>query len=59
MQKNIFTISPECNYLEELAKFIQEYCIKNSLGQKQMSEVYNNNGHYGKKNYYKGYSRVN
>ena len=38
---------------------LKEYCIKNSLGQKQMSEVYNNNGHYGKKNYYKGYSRVN
>lgn len=38
---------------------LKEYCLKNNLGEKQLSEVYNNNGHYGKKNYYRGYSRIN
>ena len=38
---------------------LKKYCTDNGLGERQMSQVYNNNGFYAAKNYYKGYSRIN
>lgn len=38
---------------------LKEYCQTHNLSERQMSAVYNGNGFYGQKNYYKGYSRIN
>lgn len=47
-------------YNGEVVKFVglKQYCKEHNLGERQMSQVFNNNGWYGDKNYYRGYSRV-
>lgn len=37
---------------------LKKFCKENGLSDRQMSALFNRNGFYGAKNYYKGYSRV-
>lgn len=37
---------------------LKKYCQENGLSDRAMSALFNSNGHYAKRNYYKGYSRI-
>jgi group I intron endonuclease len=50
----------EFMYNGEKIEFVglKKFCKENGLSDRQMSALFNRNGFYGAKNYYKGYSRV-